>query len=345
VADGMPGIIADIRDGRRSWFGAAGVADTGTGRKRRPQDHFRAGSVNKSFTSAVVLKLAAERRLSLDDTVEKWLPGVVKGNGHDGSKITIRQLLNHTSGIFPYTLDKRLIADYFTPGFLEHRFDNYRPEQLVQLAMANPADFPPGTGWFYSNTNYVLAGMIIEKVTSSSYADEVKRLIIRPLGLTGTSLPGTETKLPNPYTRHYSSLWAAEPVTKVYDTTDLNASWAWAVGGIVSTAGDLQKFYRALLGGHLLPPAQQKELLTTVSTDGGGWIPNTGYGLGVFSQKLSCGVTAWGGGGMIHGSWTSAMGSRDGQHMIVTNVNGDWGNQLDTLTKVMEAELCPPASR
>ncbi|MEV4250348.1 serine hydrolase domain-containing protein [Streptosporangium canum] len=345
VADGMPGIIADVRDGHRSWFGTAGVADTETGRKRSQQDHFRAGSVTKSFTATVVLKLAAEGRLSLDDKVEKWLPGVVKGNGHDGSKITIRQLLNQTSGTFPYTSDAGIAAKQWTPAFLKHRFDRYRPEQLVKIAMANPASFTPGKGWGYSNTNYILAGMIIEKVTGRSYAEEVTRRIIRPLGLKGTYLPDEETKLRKPHVRHYIKLPVGDPNGKIYDLTDMNASWAGAGGGIVSTTGDLQTFYRALLSGRLLPPAQQKEMFTAVSTKGVQWIDNTAYGLGVFSKTLDCGVTVWGNGGRIHGSWTIAMGSKDGKHMLVSNINGDWDNPLDILTKEMEAEMCPPSSR
>ncbi|WP_327090259.1 beta-lactamase family protein [Nonomuraea sp. NBC_01738] len=339
--DKMPGIIAEVRDGRRSWVGTAGVANTETGRKRLRQDRFRAGSTTKTFVATVVLQLVAEDRLSLDDTVEQWLPGVVRGNGHDGSKITIRQLLNQTSGIFPYTLDPGLVPQQWTPAFLERRYDSFRAEQLVKTAMANPASFAPGKGWGYSNTNYTLAGMIIEKVTGRSYADEITRRVIRPLGLTGTSLPGEETKLPQPHGQHYMQFPLGDPDHKTYDLTDMNPSWAGAAGSIVSTVGDLQTFYRALLSGRLLPPAQQKEMFTGVSTEGVQWIDDTAYGLGVFSQKLSCGVTVWGNGGRIHGSWTYAMGSRDGRHMLVSNVNGDWGNPISIFTKELEAEMCP----
>ncbi|MFI6739898.1 serine hydrolase domain-containing protein [Nonomuraea sp. NPDC050451] len=345
VADGMPGAIADVRDGRGSWFGTAGVADTDTGLKRRQQEYFRAGSTTKTFVAVVVLKLAAEGRLSLDDTVDKWLPGVVKGNGHDGSKITIRQLLNQTSGIFPYTSDEGLATEQWSTAFLKGRFDSYRPEQLVKVAMANPPSFAPGKGWGYSNTNYTLAGMIIEKVTGRSYAEEITQRIIRPLGLRKTYLPGEGTKLRRPHAQHYVKFLVGEDTTTPYDLTDMNASWAGAAGSIVSTMSDLHTFYRAVLSGRLLPPAQQKEMFTTISTKGVQWIDNTAYGLGVFSQKLSCGVTIWGNGGRIHGSWTYAMGTRDGKHMVVSNINGDWGNPINILTKEMEAEMCPPRSR
>ncbi|MEV0618752.1 serine hydrolase domain-containing protein [Nonomuraea sp. NPDC050404] len=345
VADGMPGIIADVRDGHRSWFGTAGVADTETGRKRRQQEYFRAGSTTKTFVAVVVLKLAAEGRLSLDDTVDKWLPGVVKGNGHDGSKITIRQLLNQTSGIFPYTSDEALATKQWSTAFLKGRFNSNRPEQLVKVAMANPPSFAPGKGWGYSNTNYTLAGMIIEKVTGNSYAEEITRRIIRPLGLRKTYLPGEGTKLRRPHAQHYVKFPVGEDTTTPYDLTAMNPSWAGAAGSIVSTMSDLHTFYRAVLSGRLLPHTQQKEMFTTISTKGVQWIDNTAYGLGVFSQKLSCGVTIWGNGGRIHGSWTYAMGTRDGKHMVVSNINGDWDNPISILIKEMEAEMCSPSSR
>ncbi|GAA3678568.1 serine hydrolase domain-containing protein [Nonomuraea antimicrobica] len=335
---GVPGILAEVRDGRTRWFGTAGVADTGTGRERTSRDRFRIGSLSKAFTSTVVLQLDAEGRLDLDDTVESRLPGMVRG----GDRITVRQLLNQTSGIFNYSLDEKLVSTYVGPGFLEHRFDRVRREDLVEIAMAHPPVFEPGEGWGYSNTNFVLAGMIIEKVTGHTYAQEVARRIARPLGLTGTYVPGDdETRLRGPHSRHYSKLMLPDPDAEVHDVTEMNVSGAWAAGGVVSTAGDLHRFMGALLGGRLLPPAQQRELLTGVSTEGGGWLPDTTYGLGIFWQKLACGVTVWGGGGAINGSWTYAMGSRDGRHLLVSNVNGDWDNPLATFNAALAAEFCP----
>ncbi|GAA2816498.1 hypothetical protein GCM10020220_000800 [Nonomuraea rubra] len=137
VADGgAPGMVAEVRDRRGRWFGSAGVADTRTGRKRQPHERFRIGSAAKPFTATVVLQLAAEGRLSLDDTVQKWLPGLVKGNGNDGGTITIRHLLNHTSGIFNYGNDKEEFAKLSGPAWLEHRYDTYTPEQLVKIGPA-----------------------------------------------------------------------------------------------------------------------------------------------------------------------------------------------------------------
>lgn len=330
VADGgVPGILADVRDGSRTWFGTAG--------ERKQSDRFRIGSLTKAFTSTVVLQLDAEGELSLDDTVERRLPGLVP----NGGEITVRRLLNQTSGLFNYTMDEKLLARYVGPGFLKHRFDRVTPEELVKAAMAYPPAFAPGEGWGYSNTNFVLAGMIIEKVTGRSYAEEVERRIARPLDLTGTYVPGDDTALRGPHSRHYSKLMLPDPDAEIHDATEMDASSAWAAGGMVSTSGDLHRFFHALLGGRLLPAEQLEEMFTGVSTEGSGWIPGTTYGLGVFWQRLSCGTTVWGGGGAINGSWTYAMGSRDGEHFLVGNVSGDWGDPIGIFTRLLEAEFRP----
>ncbi|MFI6316735.1 serine hydrolase domain-containing protein [Nonomuraea sp. NPDC050556] len=345
----MPGIIAEVRNGGEKWFSTEGVADTKTERKRRQQDRFRVGSVTKSFTGTVVLQLVGEGKLSLDDTVEKWLPGVVSGNGYDPAKITIRMLLNQNSGLFPYTSDKTMATRYFTRAFPEHRFDAYRPADLVKFAVANPPTSAPGVAWMYSNTNYTVAGLIIEKVTGNSLAQEVERRIIRPLRLTATYIPGNDTRIRGPHAQNYSTRYAVadpNPDAPIINSTDMNVSWGYGAGNMVSTTGDLQTFYKALLGGKLLPPSVQQEMYKTVSTKAVPWIENTDYGLGIFSQTLSCGVVAWGNGGFIHGSWTYAMGSKDGRHMVVTNVNGDWGDPVKNIfTKELEAEMCPPSSK
>ncbi|MBB6550773.1 serine hydrolase domain-containing protein [Nonomuraea rubra] len=357
VADGgAPGMVAEVRDRRGRWFGSAGVADTRTGRKRQPHERFRIGSAAKPFTATVVLQLAAEGRLSLDDTVQKWLPGLVKGNGNDGGTITIRHLLNHTSGIFNYGNDKEEFAKLSGPAWLEHRYDTYTPEQLVKIGLRNPRSFEaPGDGFVYSNTGYILAGMIVEKITGRTLAGEIQRRIVRPLGLTGTYLPGRETKIRGPHPRHYSTLFATEADAKVYDVTDQSATTGWAAGGMVSTLGDLHRFTGALLRGKLLPPAQQREMFTLVKTgirtpDGtwrDTWISDTMYGTGVFSWELSCGVKVWGIGGAITGGFSFAMGSRDAERMIATNVTIDrYGrhNSLDLSKTVLEAEFCPSGS-
>ncbi|WP_328622471.1 serine hydrolase domain-containing protein [Streptomyces sp. NBC_00354] len=337
---GVPGILTEIRDGRETWFGEAGVADTSTGRQRRPQDRFRIGSTTKTFTATVMLQLAAERRLRLDDSVEKWLPGTVRGPGYEPEKITIRQLLNHTSGIFDYVNDDVMRARGAGTPFLEHRFDRYSPEEIVHIGVSHPPTFAPGTGWGYSNTPYFLAGMIIERVTGRPLADAIAQRIARPLGLTGTYLPsGDDPLIRGPHGRHYSTLMTTTPDAGIYDVTELNPSWGWAAGGVISTVGDLDRFFGALLGGRLLPPAQQQEMFTMVATEK--WIPDTTYGLGVASLKLPCGATVWGMGGAINGSWTYTFGTRNGTHMVSVNSNGDWNYPISAFTDVLKAEFCP----
>ncbi|WP_404952851.1 serine hydrolase domain-containing protein [Streptomyces sp. 147326] len=337
---GLPGMVAEVQDGAGRWFGAAGVADTATGRARLPQEQFRIGSATKTFTATLLLQLAAERRLGLDDTVEQWLPGLVRGNGNDGGGVTLRQLLGMTSGLFNYAQDESLTSRHYGPAFLEHRYDRFRPEELVEVAMSHAPDFAPGEGWTYSNTGYILSGLVIEKVTGRSCADELEQRIVRPLGLTGTYLPGDDQhELSGPHTRLYSKNHLPAPDAEIHDVTELNASFAWTAGGMVSTVGDLNRFFGALLGGRLLPPAQQEEMFTVFPTPEGKWIPHTSYGLAVASVELSCGERVWGMGGAFTGSFCYTFGTRDGGHLVSQSLNGDWSDPIGLFTEVLEAEF------
>ncbi|MEV4107890.1 serine hydrolase domain-containing protein [Nonomuraea sp. NPDC049695] len=338
-----PGIVTEIRDGHRSWFGSAGVSDTSTGRKRRQQERFRIGSASKAFTATVVLKLGAEGKLSLDDTVARWLPGLFDGSAYDADKITIRQLLNQTSGIYAYTNDEEFFAKGVGEEWFKHRYDTYTPEQLVKVALAHPPTGTPGQRFTYSNTNYILAAMIVEKATGRTFTQELDRTVIRPLGLSGTSLPGADPKIRGPHPVHYSILFSRDPQPTIYDATKMNQSFAWAAGGIISTTTDLNRFFGALFGGRVLPAAQLREMLTTVPTEGSNWIPNTRYGLGVFEQELPCGVTVWGNAGATYGSWSYSMGTRDGKHRVTSQLNGDWA-PLSVFNDVLSAEFCPATS-
>lgn len=331
VHDGVPGVVGVAQRNGRIWSGDAGVADLTTGRERRAPDRFRVGSITKTFVATVMLQLEAEGRLSLDDTVDHWLPGVVAGNGHDGTKITLRQLLNHTSGIYNYTADKAFQAKVFGPDFLKNRYDTYTPGQLVAIAMAHKPDFAPGTSWNYSNTNFVLAGMVIQKATGHSYASEIDHRILRPLHLRSTTLPGTDARMPRPSGRAYSKL-SQEATGPTYDVTELNPSIASSAGEVISDSGDLDRFYRALLTGELLPRRQLKEMTTTVRLS-----PDAGYGLGLMADKLPCGTEVWGHDGGIHGSTSVALTTKDGRHSLAFNFNGDWSGDPKA---VVVAEFC-----
>jgi D-alanyl-D-alanine carboxypeptidase len=293
VAAGAPGVIAAVRYGQVVRCDAAGVADTATGRPRCVDEHFRIGSVTKLFTATVLLQLVAEGRVELDEAC--------------------RRMLNHTSGIFDYSDDPSFLDAFTGTAFLTTRFRTYHPDELVALAMKHPPTSAPGTAWQYSNTNYVLAGQMIERVTGNTYAEEVHRRIVQPLGLTGTHAPGSQTTLPQPHARHYSPLMV--PGAKLHDVTELNASYVWAVGGIVSTLADLTRFLAALLAGRLLPPALLEQMCTEA--------PDSNYGLGIVRWPLSDRIVVWGHNGMIHGSFTMTAGTPDGALTAAVNVNSD----------------------
>ncbi|MCT2543900.1 serine hydrolase [Streptomyces atratus] len=334
----LPGVAAMARDGRGSWYGAAGHADTATGRERSPGDHFRGASITKTFIATVLLQLEAEGRLSLDDTVEHWLPGLVRDNGYDGNRITLRALLNHTSGIADHTSDPAFIHDAAGPGFPEHRYDTHTPEELVAVALKQPPVPDPEKTPLYSNTNYVLAGMVIERATGRSYAQETTRRIIRPLKLRGTSFPGAAPQMPDPHPVGYSRLHQEAPDAEIHDATEQNMTWLGASGDIISTGGDLNRFQRALMNGKLLPPAQMAEMLDEVPLGDG-----TGYGLGVEFAQLSCGVKVVGKSGRTNGSLSAMVGTQDGKHQLTFNINGDWLRNGAVYVDVIEAEFCGKA--
>lgn len=253
--------------------------------------HFRVASTTKTFVATVVLQLVAEKRLSLDDTVEHWLPGVVTGNGNDGRRITLRDLLRQTSGLYDYVDDPE-IQDRLINHFDENRYDATPAAGMVAVAMKHRPLFVPQRGgatrWAYSNTNYLLAGMIAEKAGGASWQDLVAHRIIAKLGLRDTSVPGLNPFLPDPHVNAY--LTTADG--KRLDVTDHSLQHT-ADSGVVSTTADLNTFFRALAGGRLLPAAQWREMRQTVErTDDPedvAEMPEGTYGLGLREIPLSCG--------------------------------------------------------
>nr|WP_167151085.1 serine hydrolase domain-containing protein [Streptomyces sp. MBT27] len=340
VRDGPPGGIAAVMRGRDTWEGRAGLADLSTGRQPGAGDRFRVGSITKTFVATVMLELEATGKLSLDDTVDRWLPGLVEGNGHDGSQIKLRQLLDHTSGIYSYTDDADFKRKEFSTAFLRHRYDTWTPEQIVRLAMTHQPTFAPDSKqWAYSDTNYVLAGMVIQKATGHPYAREIEQRILRPLHLDSTTLPGTRVRVPGPSGRAYSKLSGelagpGEPNGVMYDVTELNPSLAGAAGEMISTTRDLNRFYQALLSGRLLKKRQMKEMFTAVSISG---VQGVSYGLGLMKRALSCGIEVWGHNGGIQGSISQTMATTDGGHVLSLNFNGDWNVHEQ---QVVRAEFC-----
>ncbi|MDA2275579.1 serine hydrolase, partial [Bacillus cereus] len=204
-------------------------ADLRTKKPMKTDFRFRIGSVTKTFTATVVLQLVGENRLKLDDYIEDWLPGVIQGNGYDGNKITIRQILNHTSGIAEYSRSKD--ADFTDTK------KSYTAEDLVKMGISLPPDFAPGKGWSYSNTGYVLLGILIEKVTGNSYAEEIENRIIEPLKLSNTFLPGNSSVIPG--TNHARGYVQPDGASELKDVTYYNPSAGSSAGDMISTADDL----------------------------------------------------------------------------------------------------------
>lgn len=360
---GVPGIVAEVHDANGTWFGSAGVADIESGRPRQEGEHLHVGSAGKAFTAAAVLRLEAEGRLSIEDPVEKWLPGVLDVNGYDGSRITIRHLLSNTSGLFATGLAPELARRYTTrSAFAEHRFDLWTTEELLELAVSQPPVHEPGAGFTYSNGGYCLVGKIIEEVTGNSYEQEVARTVVHPLGLTHTYVrPARDTGYPEPHPRAYTGLflkdgadpadvtgenWQSmleDPGLPLLDTTEFNSSWVWAAGNVVSTTSEMIQAFQALTSGRLLPQAQHREMWTMLSTEGGNWLPHSTYGLGVFGldQAVTGGLPLRGMAGSVHGSHLFVVGTADGEQTITVHTNIEC-TSWDIIFKTVEAQFGIP---
>jgi D-alanyl-D-alanine carboxypeptidase len=327
VAAGGPGVVALINDGRARdehdlahdggrgddegvQIASSGVADLSTHRPIGPEDRFRVASVTKPFVATVILQLVAEGKLSLQDSVERWLPGMLPY----GDRITVRQLLSHTSGVPDYVLSP--VAELYHGD----RLRSWRPQELVALVAASPPDFPAGSAWSYSNTNYVLAGLIVERVTGHRLGRELQRRIFGPLRLRDTSFPTEVPFLVGPHARGYSLQLDDQlnPIEgSLFDITVYNPSLAWGAGNIVSDVDDLARFFRALLGGRLLPAQLLGEMKTPVEI-----APGIGYGLGLFVVDSPCGPL-YGHSGGIPGYSNVVFNSADGRRQIALMLNAD----------------------
>ncbi|MFH9606687.1 serine hydrolase domain-containing protein [Streptomyces sp. NPDC017448] len=307
--DGVaPGALAHVvRAGGEARRYTSGVGDLATGSAVPRGGSVRIGSNTKAFTATVVLQLVGEGEVALDEPVDTYLPGLLRGDGIDGRGITVRHLLQHTSGL-PEYLDRRAVLTD------PHRY--YEPRELIDRALDRPADFAPGARWAYSNTNYIVAGLLVQKVTGRPLGEEIKRRITDRVGLRHTYLPAPgDMTVRGSHPHGYHRLTAGGPWR---DYTELDPSWGWAAGGMVSTDADLNRFYRALFSGRLLAPAQLTEMRRTVPVDAEGALPGTRYGLGVQSTPLSCGGRYWGHGGSLPGFSTYGGVTADGRAVNVT---------------------------
>jgi D-alanyl-D-alanine carboxypeptidase len=328
VAAGAPGAILFLRDGQRTVQLTAGLRNVAQATPIRPGDHFKIASLTKAYTATVVLQLVGEGKVGLDDTVEQRLPGVVP----NGAGITIRQLLNHTSGLSDFEVDPRYLKPYLSGHFGHY----WAPRQLVRIGVSHTPLFAPGAGYSYSNTNYVVAQLIIERATGNPLGAELKRRIFAPLHLRQTSYP-TKPGLPSPYAHGYMLL-GKPPLT---DVTGLSPSLAPGSGGIVSTVRDVADFYRALLSGRLLEPDELHAMKTTVSERTGKVVTTgSGYGLGIGRVGGSC--AGWGHTGELPGYDVSTVFSENGRRQAVLMINQD-GTTLPKRALVLYDQLIAKA--
>jgi len=309
VAGGAPGAILFVRGPHGEARLTSGLADIAESTQMQPNDRYRIASLTKSYTATVVLQLVAEQKLTLGDSVEQWLPGVVP----NGANITVRMLLNHTSGIFNYEFEPRVFEPYFNGDFGFY----WSPLELIAFANEHDPLYPPGetSESTYSNTNYAILGLIVKAVTGSTIEAETRSRIFKPLHLAATTYPVAETTIEGKHAHGYF-LFGAPPLV---DVTEFSPSISTAGGAIVSTVADVARFYRALFEGRLLPPNLLAAMETTIPSGGD---LGQRYGLGVEEFATQCG-TAWGHSGAFPGYWNYAFTSADGRHQAVLMTNID----------------------
>ncbi|MDR8414755.1 beta-lactamase family protein [Nonomuraea sp. 3-1Str] len=315
VDAGFLGAQLRVHDQRGEWVGSAGVRKLGQTAKPPTNGRFWAGSVTKTFTATLVLQLVAAGKIGLDAPVAGYLPKL----GLD-QRITVRMLLQHTSGLFNYAGGEAYDDGTYVPGlpatgdeWLDNRFHSYTPEELVRFALSKPARFEPGTDQSYANTNYTLALLLIEKVTGRSYAEELQRRILRPLQLRDTVVPGNRTELPGPHAHGYYRYQDAGQ-QKVVDISRQNLSLLAGAGDLISTTQDLHTFISALMGGRLLPAPLLAEMRKPYG--------KYNYGFGLFVQDLgpNCGTVYQHNGSPPHGYGALMYSSPDGSKTLTASV-------------------------
>lgn len=335
-ARGGPGAAVYAGDGNSSWTLSAGTGTTGANRPVQADEYLRSGSQTKTFTAAVVLQLVDEGKVSPDEPIETYLPGVVTGNGYDGTRITVRHLLQHTSGAAAYTPDPLVNHPAPLPD------GTYDLTASIRKGLAFAPVSVPGARFTYSNTNYLVLSLLIERITGQPVHEAVTDRVITPLGLTRTvfAAPG-ERSLPSPAVRGYHGvrvggffLW--------FPATEADPTLYSGAGAVVSTLEDLSTFYRALIGGRLLSPGMLAEMRAAVDTDTYG----SGYGLGLIRVPLTCGGVAWGHDGGAPGFSTMTLVTEDGRHAsLVTNVLAQFNAPGSERALLIDTALCEDRPR
>ncbi len=331
VAAGIPGIALEIQGREGSEFLTAGSASLEDERLLTPEDSFRIASITKAFTAAVVMELVEEGALSLDDTVDQWVPGLLA----EGDSITVRHLLGHTSGLADYTKDDEFI-EAFVAG------EELPPERIVSFVSSEPLAFEPGSTYEYSDTDNNVLGMIVEAVAGRSYEQELSSRVLDPMELRSTVLPNSP-EMPDPHADGYQydpeSEGAEEPENV---TTALDPSAAGASGALISTPSDLSRFFRGLLGGELVGEGTLEQMKETLAGEGSPSGPGTKRaGLGIFSYELPCGEV-WGHTGQFPGYQAFGAATPDGSGALAMMANATQISEEanEALVSAQELAVC-----
>ncbi|MFJ6718339.1 MULTISPECIES: beta-lactamase family protein [unclassified Streptomyces] len=334
TAAGAPGAMVRLTGPSGVRTQAVGVQDRDTGAPMDVNARFRIGSVTKTFSTVVLLQMVNEGKIGLDVPVDHYLPGLLPDD-----RITVRHLLTHRSGLADYT---NTMFDRTVPGFEAVRNKVFGYRDLVDLSLREPRTAEPGAAYQYSNTNFVVVGMLIERAGGHPVAVEYERRIIKPLKLKNTSYVHPRTEIKGPHAHGY--LHPDEEAAPLVDSTEQTVSWAQSAGAMISNAADLNTFVSALLGGRLLPARTLDDMLKMTPTDAS----NTRfYGLGLRRYDLSCGTSVYGHTGTVQGFYTYAFATRDGGRTLAAMANTSNRGQANTaLGGTLEAAFCgkPPTT-
>ncbi len=328
---GMPGVFAEVRDGDRVWRGAAGVADVGTGRPVTPDMRHRVGSITKTFTAAAVLQQVESGQVGLDTPIGHYLPQLVPGER--GDAITVRMLINHTSGLaeyLPYAYPSLKafpsLADTTPESLDDNRLTRFPPTELIEMGVTAPAvGTPGGTPGVYSNTNYLLLGQLLEQVTGTTAEKCITRNVIERAGLLDTELPaGPHVK--GPHSQIYEAWFGMIDPPRDYSVYDM--SWVGPAASLISTVADINRFFGKLLAGEIVNQsslAQMQRTVPVISQEG----KKIDYGLGLHRRMVPGRGAFWGHDGSAWGAGAIAMTSADGKRQMSIAVNLQRWNRLD----------------
>ncbi|MFE9029653.1 serine hydrolase domain-containing protein [Streptomyces iakyrus] len=329
---GMPGLFAEVRDGDEVWRGAAGVADVATGRPVTAGMRHRVGSITKTFTAAAVLEQVESGLIGLDAPIGRYLPTLVPGDR--GDAITVRMLMNHTSGLaeyLPYAYPSLKaypdLADTGPQSMEDHRLTRFDPAELIEMGVTAPAvGVPGGTPGTYSNTNYLLLAQLLEQVTGTTAERYITRSVIERAGLRDTVFP-EGPHVHGPHSRLYEAWFGMIDPPRDYSVYDM--SWVGPSASLISTVTDLNRFYRLLLAGEIVSPsslAQMQRTVPVVSQEG----RTIEYGLGLHPMEGPGRGAFWGHGGTVWGGGALAMIRADGKRQLAVAVNLQRWNGLDS---------------